>query len=108
MYLEAIILKNCSYSIALSKLFKNKIKYIEVDDTTKHKYKTEEIQTFPQLYIKKNNSQQYLIGGYNDTVNILNIIKSNSLEQIKKEIKLKLPLLPNKIILKLVILLKSL
>jgi glutaredoxin len=106
--LKVIVLKNCPYSIAALELLTNyKIPYskIEVTQTNKHKYKTAQISTFPQIYII-NKSDELLLGGYSDIEEIINIINpmdSNlkdcnqndnnpmdcNLDIIKKKLKIK-------------------
>jgi hypothetical protein len=90
--LESIILKGCPYSEALVSLLKaHHIKHnmIKVDTNTKNKYKTDIIDTFPQLYIIIR-GRKLLIGGYNDVKNIINIINEyrHNLPEIKKHINL--------------------
>lgn len=69
-YLQLVILENCSYSNAAKELLQNhkiKTKIISVNYANKDNYKTEEINTFPQIYLKKNNNNgSLLIGGYTD------------------------------------------
>lgn len=88
--LESIILQNCPYSQALVELLKAhhiKHKMITVDSNTKSKYKTDIIDTFPQLYIIIKGNKK-LIGGYNDVKNIIDIINEHrhNLTEIKKHI----------------------
>lgn len=77
-YIKAILLKNCSYSLAaydLIKLHKLPTEIIWVDINDKSKYKTDKIDTFPQIYLKKYNSNgNLLLGGYtelSDTISTL-------------------------------------
>ena len=90
--LKVIVLENCPYSIAAVELLNNyKIKFnkIIVSREEKEKYKTEEISTFPQIYIS-NNSEQILLGGYSDIEEIVNIInQSKNLDKIKKKLNIK-------------------
>lgn len=69
-YLLIVSLDGCPYSKAAVELLDNfKIKYqiINVDWNNKDKYKTNQINTFPQIYLKrKSNNQTLLLGGYND------------------------------------------
>ena len=74
-YFHAVILNNCPYSEATYNFLKNKknVKSIftNIDYTEKENYKTSSINTFPQIYLKKNNSNgSLLIGGYDDLMNI--------------------------------------
>ena len=52
--------------------------YIEINDSEKTKYKTDEISTFPQVYlVKKNTIGELLVGGCDDTKKIIEVISSN-------------------------------
>lgn len=106
--LKTIILKDCPWSNALDKLLKiKKIKsnIIIVDNNTKNKYKTNIIDTFPQFYLV--DKTDHLIGGYEKTKRIIDIINKNkSYDTIKSELKELLPHLNEKIILKLILLLQ--
>jgi len=108
-YFKAIILKGCPYAIALKDLLESKYKdimveYIMVDNTTKIKYKTNIINTFPQLYFKAENSEMnILLGGYDSMIKLINILKENdSIDIIKKKIASEYPDMSNKIILRLI------
>ena len=93
-YLKIYVLKNCGYcSLALKILKSNmnkkvKLEVININDKDKNKYKTKEISTFPQIYLKKNNSKgSVLLGGYTDIKNIINKINfdlDDSFKFIKK------------------------
>jgi len=69
-YLHSIILKNCPHSIAAYQLLKNihnnKSQITIVDINDKEKYKTDNIQTFPQIYLKRQNRKGSLLIGGND------------------------------------------
>ena len=68
-YLFVVILENCPYSIDvinLLNILEIKYKYLIVKINEKEKYKTEEINTFPQIYLKKNTNDSLLLGGFND------------------------------------------
>lgn len=70
------LLKYCPFCINLTNLLdKLKIKYTKniINEKDKSKYKNEKISTFPQVYYKYNNNE-YLIGGFDDTSNVLNYI----------------------------------
>jgi hypothetical protein len=73
-YFYAIILNGCPYSEKAYKLLKNKNKNYQskrIDYSIMDKYKTNEIQTFPQIYLKrKDKNGSLLIGGYTDLENI--------------------------------------
>jgi len=79
--LKAILLIDCSYSNALSKLFsKQNIKadITNVSFDNKEKYKTDKIQTFPQVYFSDK-----LIGGYDIMNQLYTIVKNkNDLDKI--------------------------
>ena len=73
--LVAIILDGCPYSIkAQNKLNDLKIKHKSslIKQHEKDKYKTHEISTFPQIYLKKDN-KSLLLGGYSDLEHILDL-----------------------------------
>lgn len=70
-YLHSVILQNCPYSAAAYELLKNhpqiKTKVTFVNDNNKENYKTENINTFPQIYLKRyNKNGSLLIGGYTE------------------------------------------
>ena len=69
-YLFIVILENCPYCIyAINLLDSLKIKYnyLIVKINEKEKYKTEEINTFPQIYLKKKfTNDSLLLGGFDD------------------------------------------
>ena len=69
-YLFIVILEDCIYSTSVINLldsFKIKYKHLKVMQKDKDKFKTIEIDTFPQIYLKKNkNNDSLLLGGYND------------------------------------------
>ena len=100
--LKVIVLENCPYSIAAVELLNNyniKFQKILVKQNNKEKFKTNEISTFPQIYMI-NNNEQLLLGGYSDLEEIINIIKSKNLDKIKDELKEKYS--NNKIILRII------
>ena len=90
---QVISLQNCPYSNAAKEFLDNKnIKYdlITVDFLTKNKYKSNEIDTFPQVYIVKKN-KKILIGGYEDLKDINdNVFKKDmelSIKYLNKKFK---------------------
>lgn len=106
--LKTIILRDCSWSKALYELLKIKkinSHIIIVDSMTKQKYKTNIIDTFPQLYLV--DKKEHIIGGYDTTKRLLDIINENkpNIDIIKSKFKDILPNLNDKLILKLIILL---
>jgi len=100
--ITSVVLKDCSYSNALIDMFKKlnlSTKFIKVTQETKHKYKTDKINTFPQVYIDK-----FLIGGYDDTKYLIDIINNNTdINLIKKQIIKKYPTINYKILLKIIL-----
>ncbi len=95
-YLYCVILNNCPYSEAAHQLLNSytniKKEFTFVEQSEKEKYKTEKINTFPQIYLKKYNSNgTQLIGGYDSIKNFFNQFYGN----YDKE-KLKNYLLNNK------------
>jgi glutaredoxin len=94
-YLYIITLESCSYSTyALELLDSLNIKYkqLKVTDLNKKKYKTEEINTFPQIYLVKNN-KKLLLGGYSDLNEFINLFikqKYNNKTILKFQQKYKL------------------
>lgn len=80
-------IENCFYSTSALKLLKNvNHKKILVPYDKKHLYKSKLIDTFPQIYLKKDDSVgSLLIGGYDDLIFIINTLKKNKdLNKIKK------------------------
>jgi len=69
-YLFVVLLEGCPYCEATKDLLNNyKIKYknIHIKQNEKQKYVTSEINTFPQIYLKKNKTNDsLLLGGYTD------------------------------------------
>jgi glutaredoxin len=102
--LKALVLEGCPYSKQLKDLLKEyniKTEYINISWNDKDKYKTKEISTFPQVYMIDNNSKSILIGGYSDVKNIIDIIKNNNYDNVKKKLS-KYQSLPNKTFLRLI------
>ncbi len=73
-YIYSVILKGCPYSEAAHTFLnsynniKKEFSFINQDD--KEKFKTDKINTFPQIYLKKHNSNgSHLIGGYTEIKN---------------------------------------
>jgi glutaredoxin len=88
-YIQIILLENCPYSkAALKLLIKYNILYkkIIVNTFEKERYKTNYINTFPQIFLKKKMYKgNILLGGYNDLKSlIINIKKKNLLYILKK------------------------
>lgn len=76
--LRFIGLNGCPYSLAAYELIKdNKNADITwISQENKYEYKTTQIQTFPQIYLKKNN-QEILLGGYDDLIKAIDKLKNN-------------------------------
>ena len=94
-YLKLIYLNKCPYSEAAEELLLNnkiKSKIIKIDQNEKDKFKTDSIQTFPQIYLEKENSKgSLLIGGYDILKEIFETINlKSSLNSIKDVIKSKI------------------
>ena len=69
-YLFVVTLEDCPYSMAALDLlnsFKIKYKHLKVNRNEKEKFKTVEINTFPQIYLKKTKTNDsLLLGGYSN------------------------------------------
>ena len=70
-YLHSVILENCPYGNLVNELLKQnpqiKTKITYVNDSNKENYKTPQINTFPQIYLKRyNKNGSLLIGGYTE------------------------------------------
>ena len=107
--LKVIILENCPYSIAAAEMLTNyniKFKKILVNQETKHKYKTQQISTFPQIYLinkDAENKHELLLGGYSNLEEIINIMNSSTkLETIKNKLNKKYLLFDKKSILRII------
>ena len=90
-YLYGIILEGCPYSMAAKELLRKNIKNHEIFMVThdnKSDYKNECIDTFPQIYLRKYNSEfSELVGGYEDLKKIYDVVKDgNSSKTIKKKV----------------------
>lgn len=92
-YIKAIVLENCIYSnsaITLLKQHNIPSKIINVTYDVKDKYKSNDIQTYPQIYLKKNNKKEsLLLGGYDNLLNFIQNFKGKSLNNSKIENFLK-------------------
>lgn len=106
-YLQLISLKGCPYSKAAESLLKNnniKHEITSVSNDEKDKFKTNKIRTFPQIYLKKQNSTgSVLIGGY-DTIKKYydQANSSKNLDKLKKEIKSNSEYISDKSVLRLI------
>tara|TARA_B110001469_G_scaffold103311_1_gene101765 strand:- start:8 stop:340 length:333 start_codon:yes stop_codon:yes gene_type:complete len=105
MYLLKLIsLINCPYSNAAKEfLDKKNIKYklINVDQKTKEKYKNKNINTFPQIYLYKNN-KEILLGGYDDIIEVHRNIYKIELNKSIKYLNQKFPNMSRKHILRII------
>jgi glutaredoxin-related protein len=81
-YLKIITLEKCPYSDKVIELlnihkieYKNKI----INNINKNIYKNSFIDTFPQIYLKKNNTKgSLLLGGCSDLIYCINLFKNNN------------------------------
>ena len=75
-FIKAIMLENCPYSINADKIIKQynlPHKILWIDNNSKNKYVNNMIQTFPQIYLKKENAMNsLLLGGYTELQNFMN------------------------------------
>lgn len=105
--LKALVLDGCPYCEKLKELltkYNIPTEYIETTfenkDTFKIKYN---IETFPQVYLIKNkNDTGIALGGYTDVQNIIDRIKINNYDKIKKYIENKYYFLSNKKMLRII------
>jgi glutaredoxin len=95
-YLDIISLKNCPYSEAANSLVKDnsiKSKVTIINSDVKEKYKTKGINTFPQVYLKKEHSSgSVLLGGYDNLKTYYDLVqqcknKKETLDSIKIKIR---------------------
>jgi hypothetical protein len=79
--IKAIILENCSYSDAAFKLLQiHNINHeiVNVNQETKHLYKTDKIDTFPQLYMEREDRKgSLLLGGYDELKSTIDLFLHN-------------------------------
>jgi hypothetical protein len=82
-HIKAILLMNCPYSEAASELinlYKIPNKTTWVNQNNKENFKTELINTFPQIYLNKyNTNNNLLLGGYDDLKSFIDIFKNKPL-----------------------------
>ena len=99
-YFKLVSLEGCPYSKAGEELFSNnKIKHelIKVQHKEKIKFKSDNINTFPQIYLKKKYSKgSLLVGGYDDIKEYYDLVNSSN-DPIDKIIKKFKGLLDKKI-----------
>lgn len=115
-YLKIISLENCPYSEAIENLVKNnkiKHKIISVNQSEKGKYKSDRIDTFPQVFLEKEySSSSVLLGGYTKLKSYYDDIHNlppndNKLDIIKNKINNDNESLSNKSTLRLIQLLAN-
>ena len=78
-------LENCIFSKGAIELFEDKnikIDIITVSQKNKNNYKNKEINTFPQIYLTKENNK-LLIGGYDDLKKIFDNLTNNLDKNLK-------------------------
>jgi len=85
-YLHVIALDGCPYSKEAIELLNSnnnlKKKIINIPYTDIDKFKTDEISTFPQIYLKKNNSNgNLLLGGCSELKNFYNTFYKQKLSE---------------------------
>jgi len=74
-YLYIIILEKCPYSISAINLLNSlniKYNHLKVNQKNKEKFKTKEIDTFPQIYLVKD-EKKLLLGGYSNLKEFIDI-----------------------------------
>ena len=102
--LKALVLEGCPYCKQLKELLSKyniKTEYVTIPWNIKDKYKTKEISTFPQVYLIDKHKDT-LIGGYSELKNIIDTIKENNYDNIKKKISSKYYSLSKKSLLRLI------
>jgi len=86
-YIKAILLEGCGYSSRAKELLeRNNIKceIINISSTEKDKYKTDKIDTFPQIYLCKYNTVgNLLLGGCSDLEDFISNFKGNTYDDDK-------------------------
>jgi glutaredoxin len=87
-YIHIVVLENCPYGeSAINHLKTNKIHYTitTVDNSNKENYK-KDMNTFPQIYIKKKHSNEsLLLGGYSDLMHAYNNLNINTQDTFMKK-----------------------
>ena len=83
-FLKIILLEGCPYSIKVNNIRSDRI---HVTPSKKYKYKTKQIDTFPQIYLNdKNSKKSLLFGGHNDFVEFVKNITSKNISLTKQMI----------------------
>ena len=110
-YFKLISLIDCPFSESANSLFKdNKIQHelTLVNREEKDKFKTNEISTYPQIYLKKKHSSgSVLIGGYDTIKEYFDFVRnnnnnSNALDKLKNKISKSNKNISEKSILRLI------
>lgn len=88
-YLYVVSKQGCPFSKAAENLLNEQnikqVKIKSVDESNKNKYKNDQINTFPQIYLRNNNNK-LLIGGYNELTSTIDKLKDcNNIEDFIKE-----------------------
>lgn len=86
-YIYAVLLEDCPYSNNAQKLLEtNNIKHKVqiITQKNKEKFKMENFSTYPQIFLKKENSTDSLfLGGYSDLEVFLSTFKNNDYDDKK-------------------------
>jgi len=85
-YIKAILLEGCGYSIRAKEILElNKINsdIINISSSEKDKYKTNQINTFPQIYLCKHKKGSLLLGGCSDLEKFISNFKENTYDDGK-------------------------
>ena len=106
-YLSINSLEGCPFSIGVESLLQqhdkipneiNKISQLE-----KHRFKNDDISTFPQVYLKKYNSKgSILLGGNSDFKELLEISKIPNLDIQLEKLTKKYPRISKKVKLRII------
>lgn len=92
-YLKAILLEGCPYSIAAKDLLATNnipVKMINIDNVNKNLFKTNVINTFPQIYLcKSNNNGTQLLGGYDDLSEFIRNFKGKYNDKLVNDFMVK-------------------
>lgn len=86
-YIHTVLLDGCQYSISAKNLLdKYNINYkaTNVNHTNKDLFKTDNLQTFPQIFLKKhNNNGSVLLGGYSNLNDLFGMFYKQKLDNNK-------------------------
>lgn len=92
-FIYAILLKDCPYSNKAQQLLtNNKINHVikNVNFKDKEKFKMENYNTYPQIFLKKDNSNESLfLGGYSDLHDFIKNFYDNNIDIEKFQNKYK-------------------